>query len=116
MTLEMTELSDHSQEGAVIKVIGVGGGGGNAVSYMTQHNVEGVQFICANTDSQALRHCAIAQPGQPDIKVIAPWRDTAFCERFKGRQDLLDYAEKHNIPVTSTRAKPWSMDANLAHW
>lgn len=70
MTLEMTELSDHSQEGAVIKVIGVGGGGGNAVSYMTQHNVEGVQFICANTDSQALRHCAIAQPGQPDIKVI----------------------------------------------
>ena len=68
--LEMTDLNDHSHEGAVIKVIGVGGGGGNAVSYMTHHNVEGVQFICANTDSQALRNCATAQPGQPDIQVI----------------------------------------------
>jgi argininosuccinate synthase len=52
---------------------------------------------------------------QPSIKVIAPWRLPEFCDRFKGRQDLLDYAEKHNIPVTSTKAKPWSMDANLAH-
>lgn len=52
---------------------------------------------------------------QPSIKVIAPWRLPEFCEKFKGRQDLLDYAAEHNIPVTSTKAKPWSMDANLAH-
>ncbi|KAJ5616779.1 hypothetical protein N7537_001893 [Penicillium hordei] len=52
---------------------------------------------------------------QPDIKVIAPWRDPVFYERFKGRQDLLDYAEEKGIPVTSTKSKPWSMDENLAH-
>ncbi|CAG7926644.1 unnamed protein product [Penicillium olsonii] len=52
---------------------------------------------------------------QPSIKVIAPWRDPVFYERFKGRQDLLDYAEEKGIPVTSTKSKPWSMDENLAH-
>jgi argininosuccinate synthase len=38
-----------------------------------------------------------------------------FYETFKGRSDLLDYAAKKNIPVTSTKSKPWSMDENLAH-
>ncbi|MCF7964262.1 cell division protein FtsZ [Methylobacter sp. Wu8] len=49
------ELMDMSNEHAVIKVIGVGGGGGNAVSHMVGSLVEGVEFICANTDAQALR-------------------------------------------------------------
>ncbi|KAI1937287.1 argininosuccinate synthetase [Ophidiomyces ophidiicola] len=52
---------------------------------------------------------------QPSINVIAPWRLPEFYNRFAGRNDLLDYASKHNIPVTSTKAKPWSMDENLAH-
>lgn len=52
---------------------------------------------------------------QPSIKVIAPWRDPEFYNRFKGRQDLLDYASEKGIPVTSTKSKPWSMDENLAH-
>ncbi|MDP2904349.1 MAG: cell division protein FtsZ [Methylovulum sp.] len=42
-------------ETAVIKVIGVGGGGGNAVNHMVGNHIEGVEFICANTDAQALR-------------------------------------------------------------
>jgi cell division protein FtsZ len=49
------ELVDMYSETAVIKVIGVGGGGGNAVSHMVGNNIEGVEFICANTDAQALR-------------------------------------------------------------
>ncbi len=49
------ELMDMCSETAVIKVIGVGGGGGNAVSHMGGSNIEGVEFICANTDAQALR-------------------------------------------------------------
>ena len=40
---------------AVIKVVGVGGGGGNAVEHMVAENIDGVEFICANTDAQALR-------------------------------------------------------------
>ena len=50
----MFELVDSKPANAVIKVIGVGGGGGNAVKHMIENNVEGVDFICANTDSQAL--------------------------------------------------------------
>ncbi len=52
----MFEIIDQSpQEGAIIKVIGVGGCGGNAVEHMIERGLSGVEFICANTDAQALR-------------------------------------------------------------
>ncbi len=51
----MFELIDAYGQNAVIKVIGVGGGGGNAVQHMVNAKIEGVDFICANTDSQALQ-------------------------------------------------------------
>jgi cell division protein FtsZ len=51
----MFELMDAYSQSAVIKVIGVGGGGGNAVSHMVASGIEGVDFICINTDSQALK-------------------------------------------------------------
>ena len=51
----MFELLDTCGQSAVIKVIGVGGGGGNAVQHMVDANIDGVEFICANTDSQALK-------------------------------------------------------------
>jgi cell division protein FtsZ len=50
----MFELVENVAQTAEIKVIGVGGGGGNAVHHMISNQVEGVEFICANTDSQAL--------------------------------------------------------------
>ncbi|CAI8207377.1 MAG: Cell division protein FtsZ [Marinobacterium sp. xm-d-530] len=50
----MFELVEDTNENAVIKVVGVGGGGGNAVNHMVASDVEGVDFICANTDAQAL--------------------------------------------------------------
>ena len=52
----MFEISESLTDNAVIKVIGVGGGGGNAVEHMLSQNIEGVEFICANTDSQALKN------------------------------------------------------------
>ena len=51
----MFELMDAYSQSAVIKVIGVGGGGGNAVSHMVTAGIEGVDFICINTDAQALK-------------------------------------------------------------
>lgn len=51
----MFELIDNIPQSAVIKVIGVGGGGGNAVNHMAKSSIDGVEFICANTDAQALR-------------------------------------------------------------
>ena len=51
----MFELIENLAQNAVIKVIGVGGGGGNAVRHMVENNVTGVEFVCANTDAQALK-------------------------------------------------------------
>ena len=51
----MFEIVDHVESNAIIKVIGVGGGGGNAVNHMLKNAVEGVEFIVANTDAQAMK-------------------------------------------------------------
>lgn len=51
----MFELTESVPHNAIIKVIGVGGGGGNAIEHMMSVNIEGVEFVCANTDAQALR-------------------------------------------------------------
>ena len=51
----MFELADNTPQEAVIKVVGVGGGGGNAVCHMLNSQLEGVEFVCANTDAQALK-------------------------------------------------------------
>ena len=62
----MFELMETYPQSAVIKVIGVGGGGGNAVHYMVKADIEGVDFICANTDAQALKNmhaCSVLQLG-----------------------------------------------------
>ncbi len=52
----MFELVESANQTAIIKVIGVGGGGGNAVEHMLKGEIEGVDFICANTDAQALKN------------------------------------------------------------
>jgi cell division protein FtsZ len=57
----MFELVESAAPNAVIKVIGVGGGGGNAVNHMLLANVEGVDFVVANTDAQAMKHCTAKQ-------------------------------------------------------
>ena len=55
----MFVLADTENQGAIIKVVGVGGGGGNAVTHMVSSGIEGVDFICINTDSQALKHTRV---------------------------------------------------------
>lgn len=55
----MFELMDTYSQNAVIKVMGIGGGGGNAVKHMINSNIEGVDFLCANTDSQALKNVSV---------------------------------------------------------
>ena len=54
MSIEMIEVETFNS-GTQIKVIGVGGGGGNAVEHMIRSGVQGVEFVCANTDAQSLR-------------------------------------------------------------
>jgi len=52
---------------------------------------------------------------KPDIKVLAPWKMQEFLDQFEGRNDMLDYADKHGIPVSATRGKPYSEDDNMLH-
>jgi argininosuccinate synthase len=51
----------------------------------------------------------------PDIKVLAPWKMDSFLTRFKGRTDMLNYADQYGIPVKASRSKPYSEDDNFLH-
>jgi cell division protein FtsZ len=55
----MFVLAETENQGAIIKVVGVGGGGGNAVTHMVNSGIEGVDFVCVNTDAQALKHARV---------------------------------------------------------
>lgn len=52
---------------------------------------------------------------QPDIQVISPWKTQKFLDQFKGRSDMIQYAEKHGIPIKASKSKPYSEDENLLH-
>lgn len=49
----------------------------------------------------------------PEFTVYAPWRDQAFLDRFRGRSEMIDYCEKHKLPIKATKNAPYSTDANL---
>lgn len=51
----------------------------------------------------------------PEVSIISPWKDPQFLNQFKGRTDMIEYAEKQGIPITSTLQKPYSMDENILH-
>ncbi len=75
---------------------------------------EGAEAICHGATGKGndqVRFELSAYAMEPNIKIIAPWREW----EFKGRNDLMDFAAKHNIPVSSTHEKPYSMDRNLLH-
>ena len=88
----MFEMMEKLAPNAVIKVIGVGGGGGNAVSHMVHANVEGVEFICANTDAQALKNSGAKHTLQLGVNVTKGLGAGANPE--VGRQAALEDRER----------------------
>jgi len=54
-----------------------------------------------------------AQMLDPQVQVYAPWRDPAFLEAFGGRKEMIDYCQKHDLPITATHDRPYSTDANI---
>lgn len=88
----MFELVDNVPENAVIKVIGVGGGGGNAIEHMLQSNIEGVEFICANTDAQALKNTSTRSILQLGVNITKGLGAGANPEI--GRQSALEDKDK----------------------
>ncbi|MBV53061.1 MAG: cell division protein FtsZ [Coxiellaceae bacterium] len=74
----MFELGDNEAHNAQIKVIGIGGGGGNAIEHMMAESIDGVDFICANTDSQALQRSSakmVIQLGEEMTKGLGAGAD-----------------------------------------
>ena len=51
----------------------------------------------------------------PDVKIIAPWKEEEFLNQFKGRSDLIAYADSYNIPIKASTKKPYSEDENILH-
>jgi len=51
----------------------------------------------------------------PGVDIISPWKDPEFLKEFQGRSDMIAFAKKHNIPISSTMEKPYSMDDNSMH-
>jgi len=66
---------------------------------------------CTGKGNDQVRFELATKALAPHLQVIAPWRQWEFTSR----NDLFDYAEKHNIPLPATREKPYSIDANLMH-
>ncbi|MFT6732957.1 MAG: cell division protein FtsZ [Polaribacter sp.] len=96
----MFEIMDSPSSNAVIKVIGVGGGGGNAVEHMLSSNVDGVEFICANTDAQALERSSVKvslQLGREITKGLGAGANPEI-----GRQAALEDRERISELLTNT--------------
>jgi len=94
----MFELMDTHSQNAVIKVVGVGGGGGNAVNHMVESFIEGVEFICANTDAQALKHSnvkTILQLGAGITKGLGAGADPEVGKQaaMEDRERIIDALE-----------------------
>jgi cell division protein FtsZ len=88
----MFELMDNYSQDAVIKVVGVGGGGGNAVEHMLEQNIEGVEFIVANTDAQAMKNSSaktLLQLGSTITKGLGAGADPNI-----GRQAAMEDRER----------------------
>lgn len=51
----------------------------------------------------------------PSLTTITPWRIPEFFNKIKGRQEAMDFAEEHGIPIKATKSQPWSSDDNLMH-
>ena len=79
-----------------------------------EHGCIAVSHGCTGKGNDQVRFELAFLCLDPKIKIVAPWRDPEFFNRFQGRADLLDYAASTGIPVTSTKAKPYSMDDNIA--
>lgn len=98
-SLKMTfELTDGHTKSAIIKVIGVGGAGGNAVAHMVEVGIEGVDFVCANTDAQALQNTKVTtklQIGRNITKGLGAGADPAIGQQaaFEDRDRIREAIE-----------------------
>ncbi len=80
-----------------------------------KENAAYVSHGCTGKGNDQVRFELAYYALQPDIKVLAPWKMPEFLSRFRGRTDMLQYADQHGISVKASRSKPYSEDENLLH-
>lgn len=85
------------------------------VEYAKAHAITHIAHGATGKGNDQVRFELVFMQFMPEVVVIAPWKTPEFLAQFKGRSDLLNYAAKQNIPVTSTLQKPYSIDENLMH-
>ena len=68
---------------------------------------------CTGRGNDQVRFQLISNMLDPSLEVYAPWRDRSFLERFGGRIQMIEYCEQFGLPITASRSKPYSTDANL---
>ncbi|KAI1076961.1 argininosuccinate synthase [Whalleya microplaca] len=81
----------------------------------SKYNCNILSHGCTGKGNDQVRFELAWKACDPSLKIIAPWREPKFFNRFQGRKDLLDFAKENNIPVSSTPKAPWSMDDNIVH-
>ena len=85
------------------------------VEIAKKENAEFVSHGATGKGNDQVRFELTCMTLNPKIKIIAPWKDAEFLAKFKGRSDMIEYANKNNIPVKATKDAPYSTDANLMH-
>jgi len=81
------------------------------IEIVRENKADAIAHGATGKGNDQVRFELTAYSMEPEIRVIAPWREW----EFKGRTDLMNYAKQHNIPVPVTVKKPYSMDRNLLH-
>src|SRR5437660_9604652 len=78
-------------------------------------NADAVAHGATGKGNDQVRFELTAAALAPELQVIAPWREERFRNRFPGRSEMIEFAEKNRIPVQATAKKPYSSDRNLLH-
>eukprot|EP00164_Ancoracysta_twista_P003269 GFYU01004363.1.p1 GENE.GFYU01004363.1~~GFYU01004363.1.p1 ORF type:complete len:439 (-),score=148.86 GFYU01004363.1:121-1437(-) len=85
------------------------------VEVAQQENAKYISHGATGKGNDQVRFELCCYAFDPELEVIAPWRMQEFLEKFEGRKDLLEYAEKHGIEVSATPKASYSIDENLMH-
>lgn len=80
-----------------------------------KENATAVAHGCTGKGNDQVRFELTYHTLSPRIKIIAPWKDEEFLQKFQGRADAIKYAKEHGIPIKATLEAPWSEDANIMH-
>jgi argininosuccinate synthase len=83
------------------------------VPQMRQRGLKIMGHGATGRGNDQVRFQLAAQMLDPQIRVYAPWRDPAFLRAFGGRREMIDYCQRHHLPIKATHDKPYSTDANL---